>query len=328
MSDVQTFQAKLLLAFTNSETYTEFITTVIQLLNDTFSSTFSLSVSLGNNACVETTTQDPFQDQIELSDTKQFSCLLRTTSQFPSDELFEQAKAVIAKRTRLEFDKVDTAVETTARILGITFHDVRNTLGSISGIAQLMELDADNNQELLTSIHDVINIIKKFDVDSAVSMRLLRGQELTYSSDDFDFSEMAEAILKRNSRVYQLSSIEVESSIEPNIMISGDKELHHELMTELLVNAASALEGNGGKITVNIKKSDGKVKIAVEHDGEPIKTGTREYIFTPFYTTKDKGRGMGLTKLARYISDWGGTIEYATSIDVPVSFVVQLPITL
>jgi len=220
------------------------------------------------------------------------------------------------------------STDTTERILGITFHDVRNTLGSISGIAQLMEMDAGDNKEILESVHDIVKIIETFDQDSISAMRLIRGQPLSYDKSSFSLSDLCESILKRSSRVYQLSSIDLVSDIGSSIICVGDENRVREIFQELLTNAATALGEDGGEITVSVKEIATNIEISVSHNGTSIKSDVQEYIFTPFFTTKEKGRGMGLTRIQHFLNDWDGRIELSSNSNEPVCFVATFPVNL
>lgn len=328
MGTVEQFQLDAYKNSAQAATLGELVEKLHTMLKSHFSpSQFSIEIVLPG---VETALKSPEFDRYPVEADLTVDEVYRGTlfSDSPvSDEIVLTLKDIISRKIEFLTAVYNESAETAKRILGITYHDVRNTLGSISGIAQLMELDAGDNPEINGSIKDIITIVKRFDVESADTMKLLRGQPLLYSSDSFDLSEMCAGILKRNSRVYQLSNIELVESVQENILCSCDEEKVRDIFTELLVNAATALEGTGGKIEVSVHLEKNNVIFRVSHDGHPIKSDVQEYIFIPFFTTKEKGRGMGLSRISRYLQDWGGSIHYSSSEKNPVEFVVSIPIT-
>ncbi len=324
-----TFQLDVYKLYAECSSLSEMVSGLTELLCTHFAPIrFSISINLNDKTVFNAGDSIEYTESYPMAENEFFTGVIRTTSPFPEEDLFTTVSSLISLKIKHDSEKFSQAAETTMRILSITFHDVRNTLGSISGIAQLMELDADGNEELLSSIHDVISIVKKFDEESTSTMKLFRNQPVIYKNDIFNLSDLCTKIMKRNGRVYQLSSINLVESVQDNIRCSGDESRVIDIFTELLVNAATALDVDGGTITVSVSQERDKAVISVTHDGPPIKNDIQEYIFIPFFTTKEKGRGLGLPRIARYLNDWGGSIRHESDEVHPVRFVVTLPITL
>jgi signal transduction histidine kinase len=109
----------------------------------------------------------------------------------------------------------------------------------------------------------------------------------------------------------------------------------NQVILNLVVNAAHAIAGvareNGekGKITVSTRSAGQFVEIRVADNGTGISEAARPRIFTPFFTTKEigKGTGQGLA-LARsvIVKKHRGTISFESEENVGTTFIVQLPI--
>jgi len=67
-----------------------------------------------------------------------------------------------------------------------------------------------------------------------------------------------------------------------------------QILVNLLLNAADAMEGTPGEVTVSVSGAEGRVEISVRDTGPGIAPEVLDRIFDPFYTTKDPGRGTGL----------------------------------
>ena len=87
----------------------------------------------------------------------------------------------------------------------------------------------------------------------------------------------------------------------------------HDLTTRVL-NAVHAVQGKGG-IRVAARASDEMCTIAVADSGPGIPPKVREKLFTPFFTTKSRGTGLGLSTAKRFVEAQGGSI----AIDCPAS---------
>jgi signal transduction histidine kinase len=84
-----------------------------------------------------------------------------------------------------------------------------------------------------------------------------------------------------------------------------------QVLTNLLVNAAQAME-SGGHIAVRARRVDGSLCIEVEDDGPGIRLSERSQIFDPFFTTKRRGNGLGLSISHGIVAKHGGRIEVET----------------
>lgn len=75
----------------------------------------------------------------------------------------------------------------------------------------------------------------------------------------------------------------------------------------------NAIEASPNSITVEAGvKADDTVEIKIANDGEPIADETANHIFTPFFTTRKEGNGIGLSLSRRIVTHLGGTLSLKT----------------
>jgi signal transduction histidine kinase len=98
--------------------------------------------------------------------------------------------------------------------------------------------------------------------------------------------------------------VEIEGSAPP---IEADAELLKIVFQNLLVNSAHAMHGQG-TIRISVTGVDNWCHIAISDAGPGIPVDIREKIFTPFFTTKSRGSGLGLPTAKRLIEAHSGTI--------------------
>jgi signal transduction histidine kinase len=106
--------------------------------------------------------------------------------------------------------------------------------------------------------------------------------------------------------------------------ILADAELLKVIFLNLLVNGAHAMDGRG-VITVTVEIVDGVCRIAFRDGGPGIPADIREKIFTPFFTTKTKGTGLGLATVKRLIEAHAGGIEIECPPEGGTVVTVHLP---
>jgi len=111
----------------------------------------------------------------------------------------------------------------------------------------------------------------------------------------------------------------------PEIM--ADSEMLYQAFLNIFINAMQAMP-NGGKISVNIFPVNGNVKIQIEDDGNGIETEIMEKIWDPFFTTKEKGTGLGLGIVKNLIEAHGGSLNIENRPERGARVTVQLPVRL
>ncbi len=112
----------------------------------------------------------------------------------------------------------------------------------------------------------------------------------------------------------------------PALPVHADREHLLRVFNNLLKNAVQAIpEGREGHIDVRLR-ADGNEAVAEVHDnGSGIPTEVRDRIFTPSFTTKSSGMGLGLALVKRMVEQAGGRVWF-TSQDVGTTFHVALPL--
>ncbi|MCC5875827.1 MAG: PAS domain-containing protein [Candidatus Sumerlaeia bacterium] len=113
---------------------------------------------------------------------------------------------------------------------------------------------------------------------------------------------------------------------QPEPILMGDEEQINQVLTNLVLNAAEAIDG-GGAIRVSARQQGDNVVLEVEDDGPGIPEEFRARIFDPFFTTKSGGTGLGLSICYQIVLSHNGTISVARPGDGKGGcFTVRLPI--
>jgi signal transduction histidine kinase len=116
-------------------------------------------------------------------------------------------------------------------------------------------------------------------------------------------------------------NIEIDGAAPP---ISADPDMLRIVFQNLLINGAHAMQGKGS-IHVAVDTLESSCQIAFLDGGPGIPVDIREKIFTPFFTTKSRGSGLGLPTAKRLIEAHSGQIV----IDCPpaggTKVVIRLP---
>jgi nitrogen fixation/metabolism regulation signal transduction histidine kinase len=116
--------------------------------------------------------------------------------------------------------------------------------------------------------------------------------------------------------------------VEKNISVKIDKHRLSQILTNLVINAIDAMNGSG-TIEVRtdiVKKRDiCYCRISIKDSGKGISKEDSRLIFTPYYTTKKSGTGLGLPIIERIVNDHDGAIWFDSAEGMGTTFYIDLP---
>jgi len=110
-------------------------------------------------------------------------------------------------------------------------------------------------------------------------------------------------------------------NFENNLLCKGDKEQCMRVFNNILSNAVEALEGRSDpKITIVCKWSDEKLVVSIRDNGCGISEELKQSMFTPSFTTKSTGSGLGLAMVKNIMQGFGGRVWYESEINQGSTF--------
>ena len=144
-----------------------------------------------------------------------------------------------------------------------------------------------------------------------------------------DLRETIEEIINTYATSYPGVEINIEY-VQSDIFIKIDKHRLSQILTNLMVNAIDAMF-NVGLIEIRtdlVKKREIRYcRISIKDSGKGINSQESRQIFTPYFTTKITGTGLGLPIVERIVNDHGGTIWFDSAEGVGTTFFIDLPLS-
>jgi len=120
--------------------------------------------------------------------------------------------------------------------------------------------------------------------------------------------------------------LRIERRLDPQLPpILGDQAQVEQVILNLCLNARQAMSKSGGTLTVSTYVREGGVIVQVADSGPGISPEARPHIFTPFFTTRRDGNGIGLAICARIMLEHSGRIEFACPPAGGTVFTVSFP---
>ncbi|MBN2813100.1 MAG: GHKL domain-containing protein [Bacteroidales bacterium] len=111
------------------------------------------------------------------------------------------------------------------------------------------------------------------------------------------------------------------------IMVFADKEQLSRVFINLIKNAIQSVpETRKGKVGVSIVQSGSRIRVSVTDNGKGIPEELQPKMFTPSFTTKSSGMGLGLSIVKSIIESFGGQISFNTKVNHGTTFVFELPV--
>ena len=123
------------------------------------------------------------------------------------------------------------------------------------------------------------------------------------------------------------STIQFESNLAEEAWVFADKEQLIRVFNNLIKNALQAIpENQEGRIIVSLKQEDDQYIAMVKDNGIGISEDFMDKIFTPNFTTKSTGMGLGLAMAKNIVESCGGKIEFKTEEGRGAEFYVSIPV--
>ncbi|WP_157865566.1 two-component system sensor histidine kinase ZraS [[Enterobacter] lignolyticus] len=204
-------------------------------------------------------------------------------------------------------------------------HEIRNPLSSIKGIAKYFAERTPEGGEP----HELARVMaKEADrLNRVVSelLELVKPAHLALQS--VDLNEVIAHSLQLVSQDAQSREIALRYTPNPGLCrIEADPDRLTQVLLNLYLNAIHAI-GRQGTIEVEARECDGqRVKIAVRDSGKGIAPEQLQAIFTPYFTTKAEGTGLGLAVVQNIIEQHGGTIQATSVVGNGAVFTLYLPV--
>jgi PAS domain S-box-containing protein len=210
---------------------------------------------------------------------------------------------------------------------GMVGHDIRNPLQAITSDMYLISeeakgmKDGEGKKAILESI-DSINENLAY-IDKIVSDLQDYTRPLKPNIQVINLSELIQGtILTINIP----NRIELITDVEKDTKIKTDSAYLRRILTNLITNAVQAMP-NEGKLTVKVNDIKDKTVISVKDTGVGIPEQVKNKLFTPLFTTKSKGQGLGLAVVKRLVEALNGSINFESQENQGTKFTVELPQT-
>jgi len=202
-------------------------------------------------------------------------------------------------------------------------HQIKNALAGIYAAIQVLSRGLAAGDERRDVFDEIGHEIKRLDETALDLLRYARPAPLERSPTDL--RSWLEATIASISLLPEVRRHRIEVDALEGLVVPLDVELMSQVIRQLVLNAAQAME-KPGEIRLSVAKANGSVEIVVADTGVGIPEGRLEAVFQPFYTTKSQGTGLGLSIARKNVEAHGGSIGVESEVSRGSRFRIRLPV--
>ena len=235
-------------------------------------------------------------------------------------------------------------MEAIGTLAGGIAHDFNNILAAILGHTELALMQLDQKDKAERYLSEVLNASER--------AKDLVAQILSFSrQSDSELKPLQiSSVIKEAMRLIRATlptTIAIEKNIEDEqSIVVGNSTQIHQILMNLCTNAAHAMKGSGGTLTVELRSTDIQInpegaeplyppnlgpgqyiQLTIADTGHGIASHLEDRIFDPYFTTKEKGvgTGLGLAVVQGIIQNHGGAITVKSNPGEGTRFDIFLP---
>ncbi len=229
------------------------------------------------------------------------------------------------EREVLERDRLSIVGKMSAQVA----HSIRNPLSAINlnaellgdELAQFEGVDTAEAWALLRSVRAEVDVLGQVTADYLRFVRMPSSERTPV-----DCNEMIEDLLNFHAEVAVSRKIRVEMHLDdgvPEVML--DEAQMRLAIQNLILNGFDAMP-EGGRLLVRTEAGAESLAIRISDTGTGISLEDQISLFTPFFTTKANGTGLGLVLSRQIVSEHQGSIRFESEEGRGATFIVELPL--
>jgi len=260
-----------------------------------------------------------------------------------------QMKELVLNRARLKIfflqninDELDEKeLQAWQQLVRVLTHEIMNSVTPIASLAKAVqsilkdENGVSRNLSVLTE-QQLADIYTSLDTIESRSSGLIRfagsykqfARHPKLNKEEVSILLLVQRLLNLLEADFEEARIDVSlQSSDDLVAIQADVALLEQVLINILKNAIEAAPRNGsGKIVIKLQKEADHIIIRIADNGQGIQAETLDKIFIPFFTTKERGTGIGLSLSRQIIKLHHGTIRVHSVRGEGAEFTIELPV--
>jgi two-component system, NtrC family, sensor histidine kinase HydH len=230
-----------------------------------------------------------------------------------TDELLESQKRLVRSE---RFAAVGEAA-------AYVSHEIKNPLMVIGGLARQVQKKLEGDPSLTEKLEIIRQEVQR--LENLLGEIRDFTRPATPVKQEIDLNTViheVDALLEGEAKTRGIS---LEEHLDPHLPpLQADPNQMRQVLLNLVKNAFEALD-SGGRVTLRSGAEDRQVWFAVQDTGVGMSPEVLDKIFNPFFTTKEKGSGLGLAVIHKIVSDHHGVVNVKSSPEQGTTVTVKIP---
>jgi PAS domain S-box-containing protein len=238
--------------------------------------------------------------------------------------MFAIARDITLNRENEEMVVASEKLSVIGQLAAAVAHEIRNPLTSLKGFIQLMQTTETIN-------HDHLNImlseVDRIDLISGEMLILGKQQETHFRSEKLDDILQQVLVLMEAQANLDNVSITYMNLSEKPLYVLGESNQLKQVFINIIKNAVEAIPTcMDGRVLITLEEHGTNAQVIVKDNGVGMEPERIEHLGEPFYSTKEKGTGLGLAVCLKIIQRHKGNIHFQSEKEKGTAVEISLPI--
>lgn len=216
-------------------------------------------------------------------------------------------------------------LKTWKNLIRVITHEVNNSLAPISSISQSLISMIEQANLSAQEIEKVVSVLEVIGARSESLKTFISQYAQIARLPEPNKSDVSlQTLLNKATSMFEDQDFEIKGAIESR-QVYGDALQLEQLLINILKNAVESHQGERGRIEIEAGSNSKYITLTIRDEGQGI--SNPENLFTPFYTTKEGGSGVGLTLCRQISAMHGGNINIKNRVDKQgAEAIIRLPV--
>ncbi len=212
------------------------------------------------------------------------------------------------RQLRSQLD-ISTRLAAISRLTGGVAHEIKNPLNAMALHLEILRSKLERDEEVGNEVNVIGGEIARLDRVVKTFLDFTRPVDLKW--EDVDLSEVAAEVAGLVGPEAKRAAVEIDLASPGPARIRGDRDLLKQAVLNVVNNGIEAMK-SGGKLEIAVSRDAGDAVLQVTDQGDGIPDAVRDKIFNLYFTTKQKGSGIGLAMTFRIVQLHNASIDFQT----------------
>lgn len=202
-------------------------------------------------------------------------------------------------------------------------HEMKNPLNAMTIHLELLKQKLASGRPALEHVEIIGHEIRRLDERIQGFLKFVRPDEVSFGP--VALAPLIASVAHAVELEAQRAGVTIDRACtDVGLMVQGDAAQLRDAFLNLAQNAIQAMP-RGGRLSISCGVSNRRVRVRVEDTGVGIAPENLTKIFELYYTTKERGTGVGLSMVYRTIQVHNGEVDVESTVGVGTTFIIVLP---